>query len=44
MNSVSGFESGIFRCDIATTSVHSDVDISTREVVYVGIYGGTSLI
>ena len=44
MNSVSDVESGIFRCDI---SVHSDVDISTRDSVYVGIYstgGGTLLI
>ena len=47
MNSVSDVESGIFSCDIPTTSVHSDVDISTRDSVYVGVYntgGGTLLI
>ena len=29
---------GIYRCDIATSAVHDDTDISVRETVYVGLY------
>ena len=29
---------GIYRCDIATTAVHDDTDISVGETVYVGLY------
>ena len=29
---------GIYRCDIATISVHDDTDISVRDTVYVGLY------
>ena len=30
--------SGIYRCDIATVSVHDDSDTSVGETVYVGLY------
>ena len=38
--------SGIYRCDIATDTVHDDNDLSVRETVYVGLYasGGNELI
>ena len=29
---------GIYRCDIPTNAVHSDTDISVRDIVYVGLY------
>ena len=29
---------GIYRCDIATVTVHDDTDISVRDTVYVGLY------
>ena len=29
---------GIYRCDIATNTIHSSTDISVRETVYVGLY------
>ena len=29
---------GIYRCDIATNTVHDDTDISVRDTVYVGLY------
>ena len=29
---------GIYRCDIPTTAVHNDTDISVRDTVYVGLY------
>ena len=29
---------GIYRCDIPTTAVHSNTDISVRDSVYVGLY------
>ena len=29
---------GIYRCDIATTAVHDDSDISVRDTIYVGLY------
>ena len=29
---------GIYRCDIPTTDVHDDNDISVRDTVYVGLY------
>ena len=33
--------SGVYRCDIETVAVHSnnDLDTTTRETVYVGVYG-----
>ena len=31
--------SGIYHCGIPTVAVHSDVDISVRESVLVGLYG-----
>ena len=36
--------SGIYRCDIPTTDVHDDNDISVRDTVYVGLYttGGSA--
>ena len=30
--------SGIYHCGIPTVAVHSDVDISVRESVFVGLY------
>ena len=32
---------GIYRCDIATITVHDDNDISVRDTVYVGLYTGS---
>ena len=29
---------GIYRCDIATNSVHDNTEISVRDTVYVGLY------
>ena len=29
---------GIYRCDISTNAVHSDIDQSVGETVYVGLY------
>ena len=31
--------SGIYLCGIQTVAVHSDMDISVRECVFVGLYG-----
>ena len=30
---------GIYHCGIQTVAVHSDMDISMRESVFVGLYG-----
>ena len=32
--------SGIYRCDIPTLALHSNVDFSVRDRVYVGLYAG----
>ena len=32
---------GIYRCEIPTTAVHHDTDISVRDTVYVGLYTGS---
>ena len=37
-NSGANSPTGIYRCDIPTTGVHNDTDISVRDTVYVGLY------
>ena len=32
---------GIYRCDLPTSAVHNDTDISVRDTVYVGLYTGS---
>ena len=38
--------SGIYRCDMQTVAVHDDIDLSVREIVYVGLYasGGNEVL
>ena len=35
---------GIYRCDISTTAVHDNTDISVRDTVYVGLYPADGMI